>query len=418
MRKLNVRNLLALAIPALIPSAVMAQALVLEAPVESAPAVNPAPAVSPAPDTQPKAESAPANSPATDPGPSNGKILVLPFEAVNPNESNPWLGKSVQQSLVADLMVSAPDRVVAADQPVSTVEAALAVGRREGARYVIAGGFVTSDRAVRITGQVLDTTNGHAISGLKATGDTGQIFRMEDGLAFQVKERLFPARRPRPFRQHRLPWPRCPPPRLRPPSRWPRRWKRRETIIQPVFALTMVRAIRNPPPRRTTAVMPPPLRRLTMAPVMRRWPTPIIPPLTTTPIRPMVTPPITAMATVGAIPLESVSVSAFTTTDTMAIITTTTTATTTADTKAVPKAAAAVTTPAEHAPTATLPPPLTSARRPSIVVIHWQPRTDPPRFTNAVHLADPPADSMAISPPIPSEAEPLSTPPEVPEARI
>ncbi|MDB5171889.1 MAG: hypothetical protein JWN51_662, partial [Phycisphaerales bacterium] len=34
---------------------------------------------------------------------TSGKILVMPFVAVNPNDTNPWVGKSVQQSLVADL---------------------------------------------------------------------------------------------------------------------------------------------------------------------------------------------------------------------------------------------------------------------------------------------------------------------------
>src|SRR5580765_3577951 len=34
-----------------------------------------------------------------------GKILILPFAAINPTDPQPWIGKSVQQSLVADLLV-------------------------------------------------------------------------------------------------------------------------------------------------------------------------------------------------------------------------------------------------------------------------------------------------------------------------
>ncbi len=172
-----VKKLLALAIPALIPAAVMAEPLALEAPPASAPVVaQPAPAAVP-----------PVNSQA-----EVDKILVLPFQPVNPNETKPWIGKSIQQSMVADLMASAPDRITTADQFAVSVEAAIALAKQHDARYVIAGGFVSTDQDLRVTGQLLDAQTGKAVAGLKVTGDPSQIFRMEDGLAMQVKEKLFP----------------------------------------------------------------------------------------------------------------------------------------------------------------------------------------------------------------------------------
>ena len=160
-------------------AAASASASVSTAPVALAPATS-----SPAPAT--------ATNPLDDPRLIAGKILVLRFEAVNPNEANPWIGKSIQESLAADLLSLAPDRVVSADQAVPNVEAALSAAKQYNARYVIAGGFVTSNGVLRVTGQLLDTISGGAVSGLKATGDPTRVFQMEDTLAAQVKGQLFP----------------------------------------------------------------------------------------------------------------------------------------------------------------------------------------------------------------------------------
>src|SRR5437588_10530387 len=119
-----------------------------------------------------------------------GKVLVLPFTAVNPQDSQAWLGKSVQQSLLADLTVVAPSRVTSSSTPAADLNAAVDAGKKADARYVVFGSFTTLDSAVRITGQLVDVQKGDPIGGLKATGSTRDIFRVEDALAMQVKQRL------------------------------------------------------------------------------------------------------------------------------------------------------------------------------------------------------------------------------------
>ncbi|HEX4792540.1 MAG TPA: hypothetical protein VH370_02045 [Humisphaera sp.] len=121
-----------------------------------------------------------------------GKILILPFAAINPTDPQPWIGKSVQQSLVADLLVIAPNRVVTLDQVVGTVEDAAALARRVGAAYVVTGSFITSNNVIRVTGQVIDAHEGQALAGLMVTGIPDELFHMEDGLAMQVKGTLMP----------------------------------------------------------------------------------------------------------------------------------------------------------------------------------------------------------------------------------
>ena len=180
----NVSGWVALALPALLPVAAMAEPLVLQAQPDLVADSSAVPTVpSPAPQ-------APAENLLVEPKLATGKILVLPFQPVNPNDSTPWLGKSIQESMVADLTVAAPDRVIAADQTAGTLDAAVALGKQNGARYVIAGGFVTVDRELRVTGRVVDVETGKAVAGLKATGDPGQIFHMEDALALQVRAQV------------------------------------------------------------------------------------------------------------------------------------------------------------------------------------------------------------------------------------
>jgi len=131
-----------------------------------------------------------AEGPTTAPAADQGKILVLPFTALNKAESQAWLGRSIQQSLLADLTVVAPARATAADTEVNDAPAAIDVGRRAGAAYVVFGAFATVNQELRVTGQLLDVTAGKAVAGLKATGPATDVFRLEDHLAAQIRRAL------------------------------------------------------------------------------------------------------------------------------------------------------------------------------------------------------------------------------------
>lgn len=129
------------------------------------------------------AQAEPANGPAD-------KILVLPFNGLNPSEYQAWLGRSIQQSLLADLTAVAPGRVSAADIDARDVNAALDAGRKNGARYVVFGNFTTVDHDLRLTGQVLDVSTGKPVAPLKATGDVHDVFRLEDQVAAEIRQPL------------------------------------------------------------------------------------------------------------------------------------------------------------------------------------------------------------------------------------
>jgi hypothetical protein len=55
---------------------------------------------------------------------------------------------------------------------------------------VIRGDFASVSGDVRVTGQVLDATTGAAVTAIKATGPSSNVFAMEDDLTAQIRRRL------------------------------------------------------------------------------------------------------------------------------------------------------------------------------------------------------------------------------------
>ena len=130
----------------------------------------------------------------------DNKVLVLPFHALNSSEYQQWLGRSIQQSLAADLVSAAPGRVISSDAEAKDAAAATDIGKKEGARYVIFGSFATVDQTLRVTGEMVDVSSGKTVTGLKATGSVRDVFRLEDQLAGEVRQPLglAPAAQPMP----------------------------------------------------------------------------------------------------------------------------------------------------------------------------------------------------------------------------
>jgi TolB-like protein len=138
-----------------------------------------------------------ADQPATQPAVPTSRILILPFSLMNGAEASPWLGKSIQQSLLADLMPSAPGRLLSADAEANDTAAAIAAGRTAKADFVVIGSFTTLDaptgRQIRIVGQLVDVAHETALSGFKATGMYTDIFPLEDQVGKQIRRRLIDA---------------------------------------------------------------------------------------------------------------------------------------------------------------------------------------------------------------------------------
>jgi TolB-like protein len=125
------------------------------------------------------------------------KVLLLPFQVVGGRQTQSWIGQSIQQSLLTDLVMGGPIRVSSSTTPAADPNAAIDAGKTAGARYVVYGQVHVNDRgegagaaAVRITAQVLDTNTGRPVGVLKSTGSIDDLFPVEDDLAQQAREQL------------------------------------------------------------------------------------------------------------------------------------------------------------------------------------------------------------------------------------
>src|SRR5689334_9869452 len=124
------------------------------------------------------------------------KVLLLPFQVVGGRQAQPWIGQSIQQSLLTDLVMGGPVRVSSSSVAATDPNAAVDVGKNAGAKYVVFGQIHVNDRgegagaAVRVTGQVLDTATGRPVGVLKSTGSMDDLFPVEDDLAEQARSQL------------------------------------------------------------------------------------------------------------------------------------------------------------------------------------------------------------------------------------
>jgi len=123
-------------------------------------------------------------------------VLLLPFQAVGGRPNDSWIGRSIQQSLLTDLVMGGPIRVSTSSNAAADPNAAVDAGKSAGARYVVYGQVHVNDRgdgsgsAVRITAQVLDTASGRPVGVLKSTGSIDDLFPVEDELAEQARHQL------------------------------------------------------------------------------------------------------------------------------------------------------------------------------------------------------------------------------------
>lgn len=124
---------------------------------------------------------------ALPPAPS---VLVLPFTPAENAGANDWIGKGIQQSLLADLSGTPGVAVTfstaqpgqAAHQPADS----LAVAAQAGASVAVVGTYQTVDNQIRITGVVYDVASGKDLGGIKVTGPMTDLFKLEDALNDQV----------------------------------------------------------------------------------------------------------------------------------------------------------------------------------------------------------------------------------------
>jgi TolB-like protein len=121
------------------------------------------------------------------------RVLVMPFEELADAPARAWVGKAMQQSLVAELTRSGLVSVLTpADDaaPATDAAAAAKAARDVQAPLVIIGSYQLVGDELRVTGQMLESINGEPIAGIKATGTLRDLFGIQDMIGNQVRRDL------------------------------------------------------------------------------------------------------------------------------------------------------------------------------------------------------------------------------------
>ena len=133
----------------------------------------------------------PTTAPATQPTDSP-RVLLMPFGEITDGPSHDWIGRAIEQSLLADLSrINGIKPVVylntANANKVMDPIAAIKAGREMDADILIFGSYQIVGDSLRITGQIFDADSAEPIGGLKASGKISDLFTMEDTLGAQVR---------------------------------------------------------------------------------------------------------------------------------------------------------------------------------------------------------------------------------------
>lgn len=132
-------------------------------------------------DVTPLQSSAPASKPT---------VLLLPVAA--PAGSYSWVGRAIQQDVEVDLAQMGIARVIApASGPqADDSEAALRAARDAGATHVVFARAQVSGNQLRVTGQVLNVSDGKSLAAIKMTAPADNLFPLEDGISVQIAHAL------------------------------------------------------------------------------------------------------------------------------------------------------------------------------------------------------------------------------------
>ena len=112
-------------------------------------------------------------------------VMVLPFEAAQADKQ--WVGKAMQQTLVAELSAVPTLTGRAGAKAAGSPDEAVSLAREGGAKHVIYGDVQGANGELRITGVVMEVASGQPSGILRATGAARDLFALQDQITAQAK---------------------------------------------------------------------------------------------------------------------------------------------------------------------------------------------------------------------------------------
>ncbi len=131
----------------------------------------------------------PGISRAADAGP---RVLVIPFSTLNVADSQQWIGRAVQESIIADFGHAGGYAPVAFQGQIIVEDNATAVSlaHKADADFVIRGAAQMVDKTLRITAQMIDARTSDTVTTASVTGGSSDLLKLEDDLSIQLRTHI------------------------------------------------------------------------------------------------------------------------------------------------------------------------------------------------------------------------------------
>ena len=141
-------------------------------------------------------------------GPAARTVAVVPFVNISAAPADDWIGAGFAETLAADLERLAAVSVVGRDGPRAETGASAGgsppggaaggpralreIGRRQGADWLVTGGYQRLGEQVRVTARLVDAETGTVLAGAKADGAAGDVFALQDRIGADLTRALAP----------------------------------------------------------------------------------------------------------------------------------------------------------------------------------------------------------------------------------
>jgi serine/threonine protein kinase/tetratricopeptide (TPR) repeat protein len=130
-------------------------------------------------------------------------VAVMTFSNITKEASDDWIGSGIAETVTGDLKRVKGLAVIGRERTFEILKGlttgsladseeavAIDIGRRLGARWILAGGYQRMAEMIRITARVIDVSSGEVVRTVKIDGGIAEIFALQDKIVYELGQGL------------------------------------------------------------------------------------------------------------------------------------------------------------------------------------------------------------------------------------
>jgi non-specific serine/threonine protein kinase len=130
-------------------------------------------------------------------------VAVMTFSNITKEAADDWIGSGIAETVSADLKNVKGLSVIGRERTFEILKGlatgsladseeavAIDIGRRLGARWILAGGYQRMAEMIRITARVIDVSTGEVLRTVKIDGKIAEIFALQDKIVYELSQGL------------------------------------------------------------------------------------------------------------------------------------------------------------------------------------------------------------------------------------